>query len=334
MAEMVEHVPIEAAVVDSKIPLAEGLRAMAGELGRCRTGRCLRRAARRMERGDAVKDALAKARLPRAVRELLRAAVDSGRLAEVMRELVELAHARRDLRRQILTVFAYPAFTFLAVGCVFLLLGFVVAPMFTATFDDSRGLPIFTRVVLLISTKGILPFFAVMSAILALTAAAWLTPGSALLERLTYWIPLVGGPRRYGRLMRFARLSALLIEQKEPLPDALRWAGAGSGSTVLRRTARRLAREVERGEPLDAAMARRRAIPPTMIPCIAWGLENDRLAESFRAAENAFHGRVATHAERLAVLVLPLTLLFLASVLPVFVVAMILPMLPIISPLI
>ena len=335
MAEKENQVAVEAAVViESKAPLPEGFRAMADELGGGRTAKRLQTAAWFMDRGLPVGDALTKSRLPAAIRELLNAAVDSGRPADVMQELVELDRTRRDLRRRILVILAYPAFILFAMACVLLFLGMFLAPAFAAMFNDFEiDLPGLTVAVLFLSTKGFPLFFLVTCVILAAGAAVWMIPGSALLERMTYLFPLIGGPRRYSRLMRFARLSALLIEQKEPLPDALRWAGQASGSPLLRRMARHLAKGVEKGEPLDAAMARQRAIPPTMIPNITWGLENNRLGESFRAAESAFSGRVATQAEYLAVLILPMTLLIVAAVLPMFIIALFLPMITIIQSL-
>lgn len=335
MGEKERHVAVEvAATVRAGMPLSDGFRAMADELGKSRIAASLRAAAARLENGEPVETALEKADVPRPVRELLVAAVASGSPAEVMQELVDLSRARREMRRRIWAVFAYPSFVLAMAAVLVLFFALFLVPQFVEVFNGFEiELPGITKGVLFVLTTGLPLFVGLLCLLTAAAIGVWVLPVPASIERLTYGVPLVGRLRRYSRLERFSRLAALLIEQKRPLPDALRWAGDASGSPHLREVSRRLAGGVERGDPLDLLIDREVSLPPTMIPSVRWGRETGRLGEAFRAAESTFAARASTQCEYVAALVLPITLLVIASVIPFFVAALLLPLISLIQSL-
>ena len=88
-AELAAHV---AGLTKAGLPLAGGLRALAGELPRGRLARAVARLAAILQEGTPLDEALARpeVRLPAHVRGLIMAGVRSGRLPRMLEEFVEL----------------------------------------------------------------------------------------------------------------------------------------------------------------------------------------------------------------------------------------------------
>jgi type II secretory pathway component PulF len=148
---------------------------------------------------------------------------------------------------------------------------------------------------------------------------------------LLHWIPVIGPLWRWGRLAYFSRLMGLLLDQRVPLPEALRLTAAGLPNTALAAACHRAAAAVEAGRPLAASLAAQRPFPPTLIPLVEWGQQTPALAEAFRAAAEMFEGRVQYQQAFLGVILAPALLLLIALFIGTVVLALMLPLLHLIQ---
>ena len=334
--ESVELAAQVAELARAGLPLAGGLRALADELPAGRLPGLLRRMSRRLESGATLEEAICAegSALPAHVRGLVVAAVRSGRLAETLEEFVDLERTRLELRRRVWSILAYPLVLLAILSGLSLLLQGYIAPQFAEIFEDfGLELPVLTRLFLHSAGLGTWLVEVAVSMAIAVLLLSWAMPRIPWAPRVFYWVPLIGPLWRWSRLARFSRLTALLLDQQIPLPEALRLAAGGLREADLAAGCRRVAEQVEQGRPLAEALASRRQFPPSMIPLVEWGQRSSAPADAFRAAAEMFEGRVRTQGRFLEVVTAPLTFLLILTFIMAFLLAMFMPLIALIQKL-
>ena len=128
----------------------------------------------------------------------------------------------------------------------------------------------------------------------------------------------------------FRSLMALLLEEEVPLPEALRLTSIALQGTVLARQCRTAAAAVERGTPLDQALAVAR-FPDSLTALVAWGQQKTCLAEAFRAAAEAFEARTNSQTTLLNMLVLPVIYMIIVTFVGFMIIALLMPLISLIS---
>jgi len=318
------------------LPLGAGLRALADELPAGRLPHVLHRMADRLDAGDDLMAVLEShgATLPGHLRGLMLAGVRSGRLAEVLEQFVDLQQSQLELRRRVTMALAYPFFLLLVIAGLGTFTAGYVVPSFTKIFQDfGTTLPALTLMII----HGSRPAMWLLLGLVGLSAAVWLL---FWLSPVPYWVwpmlhrlPMVGPLLRWRHLAQFARLMALLLEQKVAIADALHITAAGLRDARLARACRDAAHDIQQGRPLDQCLAVRRPFPASLIPMIQWGQRAPALSDAFRAAAEMFEGRVRTHGTLLEAMLLPVVLVAVLIYVGLFVVAMFLPLISLIQKL-
>ena len=270
--------------------------------------------------------------LPKHLRGLILAGLRSGRLAEVLEEYVELQHSQSELRRRIWLTLAYPFVLLIFMTALAAFAGVFVVPWFDKIFKDfGTALPTLTVAVI----NGSQPIMWFLISLVVLTFAVplllWLAPAASWVWALAYRLPFVGPLVRWSHLVQFARLLGLLLEQDVALPDALRITAAGLSNTRLGRVCRRVADEVETGRTLDECLAKQRQFPASLIPIIQWGERAPALPDAFRAAAEMFEGRVRSQGTLLEAMLLPIVFLAIVIFVGLFVVALFMPLISLIT---
>jgi len=318
------------------LPLGDGLRALAGELPGRRLPRMLRAMAARLDAGvdlSAAIDAEGR-RLPAHLRGLVLAGVRSGRLAEVLEEYVDLQRSQLELRRRVWLSLAYPIVLLTLLAALTIVAKvFIVDDLKKVYADFGMNLPAITILFLGAFRPGMWLAGVLLAVIAALPVLLWVVPGAAWVWPLLYRVPMVGPLLRWSHLSQFSRLMCLLLEQRVPLPDALRLTAAGLRDADLARGCRQVAGEVEAGRPLYESMAARRQFPASLIPVVEWGQRTPALADAFRAAAEMFEGRAQSHGTLLEAVLLPVVFMIITAFVGVFVVAMMIPLIPLIQTL-
>ena len=283
------------------LPLPAGLRAAAAELESAPLRAALLGLARHLDLGlglDAALLAVAN-RFPAHLQALVAAGSRTGRLGDVLAEVVQGSNLGHELRRRLWTALAYP----LAVLLVILgLTGFIcrissqTGERFAAIFKDF-GINVPFSVTMIF---GLTNFFATNDLWFLLGAivvglASWIVWGVLVSpvarRRFTESLPLVGPMARFVALAEFCHLAALLIESRMPLPEAVRLAGASVGDPALAADVERVAAAVALGEPLSTSLQAWPRLPAGLGQLLAWGEGQQDLAGSLRFAGDMFESR-------------------------------------------
>lgn len=336
--------PQEAALLASQVaelakaglPLGPGLRAMAEDIGGGRLGRMLARVAGHVEAGACLDEAILAEgdRFPPHVGRLVMAGVASGRLAVVLEQLVALRQKRSELRQAMVAAVAYPAvlLTFLVILGAFL--GLVVVPQFAKIFTDfGAELPVLTELIISMSGSATWLFVSLAAVPAAGLAVLYLARGWSWARQALYVVPVLGPVERFSGLAALSHLAAVLLDERLPLPAALRLAGEGAGAADLREGCRAAAAHVESGGSLAECCTPAGPLPPSLRPLIAWAEASSNLAEAFRAAAEVFEGRVRVYVALVETIAPPLVFLAVLAAVGVFLAAMFMPLISLIQKL-
>jgi general secretion pathway protein F len=316
------------------LPLGSGLRALAGELSSRRLAHVMLALADRLDAGDdlvAAIDAL-DSRLPPHVRGLVLAGLHSGRLPEVLEEYVDLERSQADLHRRLWASLLYPFVLLASLAALVVVARVFIIGGFVAIYHDfNASLPLITQWFIASSwsmTWGMLAMVVIAALVPTLLAAA---PHAGWLWPLLYKIPMIGPVLRWSHLAQFGRLMDMLLGQQVPLPDALQLAADGMRDSNLAAACRNVADEVGQGRVLYESLADRRQFPASMIPVVEWGQRAPALPDAFRAVADMFEGRVRSQSPLLEAVLLPVMLLVIIAFAGTFVLAMMMPMISLIS---
>lgn len=316
-------------LAEAGLPLSSGLRAMADdELSGPRLREVLHALADRLDAGEDLAAAVESQgrRLPQCLRGIVLAGLRSGHLAEALAEYADLRQDRAELLRRLWACLAYPFILLVFMALIALAANYWFVVHFEKIYlDFNTNLPVITEVFLAISA----PFAWCLAALAAIFALLPLllavSPGVRWFWPALYKIPLVGALLRWGNLAQFSRLMALLIEQRVPLPDALRLTAAGLGDANLSHGCRRMAEDVESGSALAESMKWRSQFPTDMVPLIEWGQRTAALPDAFRATAEMFEGRTVSQGSLLEAVILPLMLMLIGVFIGFLVVALFMP---------
>ncbi len=303
----------------SGLPLPEGLRALASELNDGRVSVMARDLADRMERGQSLPDALndLEGRIPVFLREVLIAGVRSGHIGALLGEFVDHTRVARDLKRGLFLALLYPALLVVAFSLFFLLVYALLVPQFVAIFRDfNLPLPALTQ--LLIRTSDTLRL--ALPEVTLWTIAPLVVLGLAwrllLDDRSRRWVvchvPLIGPIWHWSALARFCHYLGLMIDAELPLESAVPLAADATADAELVASSRWVARELQGGRSLAAAIARVPVFPDGVSRLLSWAEGGHKLSSSLHLVAEMLMARARGRAS------------FVAAVVAVFVVVMVL----------
>lgn len=307
---------VTAALADATaagLPLADALRAAADEGPGGRVAGELRWLAAQVERGRSIDEIMAAqpSAFPGYVAGLIQAGLRTGRLGQVLVDLMDHQQTVRDMWFSIRTALAYPALLLLLAGGLGLAVELVLLEPIADIFrGEGMELPIVTQTLVWSRDYGLRYLLGGLAAAVPALVLLRVAGGAARWRRAVAALPLVGVLWHWSGVAEFARLLSILTGFGVPLPEALRLAAAGIHDADLSQVGRTLAAGVEQGRTLSELVASSRRLPPTLGPLVRWGEQCGQLGEAFRVASEMFEGRVQMRAALMRS-ILP-TLLFIA----------------------
>lgn len=323
---LLEHL---AAGVAAGVPLVELFRALADDLTDSRLRRFAAHLTAQLEQGVDLPTALAAMRplLPEPMRQALLLGLASGNLPALLSGLAKSERTRNQMRRGLLTVFAYPL---LAVGMLLLLLLFisvVVLPDFSDLFQDfDLVLPVITEAIFVISAA----FPKVLALLLALGLAplviGWMPFGKRLVHRLRTAVPLLGRAWQWAGQHEFATHMAALTRAKIPITEALDCTAGLLRDRNLARAVRRARAECEQGAMLGQSLGQSIHFEPTLAALVAWGEKTETIPEALEEAARTYEQQMAAYLRFLSRVIPPALLLTIASILLLLVAGLFLPL--------
>lgn len=256
---------------------------------------------------------------------------ESGRLSEVLRNIVHSQEQRQRLRSQIQTALWYPAFVFLVAVLVWAGILTFIVPVFESVYrNQGRALPWLTQQLIDISHS------LRDNWLMWLMGVALLTFGLSRLSRSRWrgsfdrWrirVPLIGGLLQHAWHAQFARTLGLLYQSGVPLYQALATSAQTVSSVNMRRSIRSVIEDVLNGHSLSLAMAQYPIFEPSLIQRVQIGEESGSL--STMLLQHAEHNEflVEQGIKRLSALIEPIMVVVVGVTVAIMVIALYLPIL-------
>jgi len=320
-----------AEVVRGGLPLAAGLRALASELPSRRVRRALDTISSRLEQGVSIDEAVAGQIdiVPRHLKVLLRAGVNTGRLGELLEHYLHFARTSLDTRRRSILALFYPLLlilvTIMVVGA---LLAFVVPPFENIFLDFGMQIPDLTLAVLWLAKAVSGWRLAILPVLLLVLVLAWILIGrlaGPLQRKWLYYVPALGRMIRLSAISRFCHLLAIGIDHRVPLPEALRLAGNGSGDAYIGQATSRMATDVAAGHSLSQAASTHRMVPE-ITHVFGWEGRDDALSDVLRATGDICAAQARVQSGLIRVLIEPMAVFGVALIVGFVAISLLLPM--------
>lgn len=317
------------------LPLEPALRAAAEDATRSER-RVLNRIADDIARGTPPGEAFTRVgdALPSHLLALILAGLEGGDLARLLGRYLTLSRQRAETRRVLVLGLVYPA---VLVGGVALILfvGLVyLVPQFERIFNDfGSKLPVLTKAVLEVS-RFVRTFW---GPVIALGVFAGLI-------LLLYWLlmrrrglslsslPVMDFFIRSADWGRFCGLLGLLVEGRQPLPQALRLTAASAGTHRVKRAGLAMADDVEAGlTPWEAALPQK--MPAAVRQVFRWTHRPDVFAEALGGLAELYSRRARITAGLFGLFLEPFVLFGVASTVGMVFFALLLPLVQLLNDL-
>lgn len=288
------------ALAAAGVPLAEGLVRVANDFDGP-TSALAQRLTDRLVEGKTLSEALDAEgdKLPESYRAIVKAGLQSGRLTSALEGYTNTATRIVELRRVAGLAMLYPVMLLIVIWVLFLVFCNFVLPKFDWLGINDQLLASRLRWSVF-EVGGIERWLLWLLLPVGLLAIAWLwwrrtssTVEAGLAGRRS-WLSWIPGIRRVQRLSceaNFAELLSLLVDQRIPLPEALRLAATGSGLQAVSASTQALITHVESGKPLGTKTAAFQQLPPLVRLALLSNKSPEKLSTGLKRAADTYHER-------------------------------------------
>ncbi len=241
---------------------------------------------------------------------MVRAGEESGKLNETFLYLADYLDRSYELASKARNALVYPAFVIFTFFGVMILMFTVVIPKISGLITESgQEIPIYTKIVLWIST-----FFVSYGFVLAAVVAAgffllyrWVrTPnGKRSFDTLKLALPLIGGLYRKLYLARLADNMNTMLLSGIPMVKALDLTSSVVDNVIYKEILGKAVSDVKSGHSVSEALSTNGEIPGIMIQMIRVGEETGELGQILKTLANFYSREVRTAVDTLVDMIEP-----------------------------
>jgi type IV pilus assembly protein PilC len=252
---------------------------------------------------------------------LIRAGEDTGKLAEVLRSLVENLKWEDELAEHMKKLIMYPAFVGSIVVIVTLFLMIYLVPQMVAFIKNmGQQIPIQTRILIEVSSFLVNYWWAVLVVPLLLVAgvriAARANPAVRYqLDRLKLAMPISGEILRKIILSRFASIFALMYASGITILDAIRSSEETAGNVVIQEGLKLAGQQIGEGKNVTAAFQEIGLFPPLVVRMLRVGESTGALDTALLNVSYFYSREVRESISKIQVMIEPALTVFLGLVL-------------------
>lgn len=306
-----------AELLKAGMPLPEALRTLASDAQRGRFRSALDRVAAEMESGVPAGEAFRReeAALGGMLASVASATAATGKLPELLSELSRWTLAQDRIRREIREAFSYPLMVLFLTSAVFLTIRLfdIGGSALVRDMDADSMMPIAyvsESIVLILSILGVsFPLLVLFGKIMAACSSAI----RRAIEEFCIHMPIWRAVCRPLALTRFCSSVAILMKAGTSYHESVALAGALSGFWPFEQAAQRAAALLEKGESQASAWERVRLFPASLRFMTRCGAERGEIPQSFEELAKLYETEAEGRTRLIAMLVPPVTLLFLGG---------------------
>ncbi len=321
-----------ATMVNSGLPLLQGIDIMIEQTESVNFKRVLTQVGQDIEAGLTFSDALRKHPkvFPELYTSMVRAGEASGNLDGILVQLAEYLEATEKLKREIRSAMTYPVVAFVIVVVIATGLLVFIVPKFQDIFSSLGGtLPVPTLMLIKVSNvlrSYILIVVGIAIAIgIALRYYVSTAAGRMQFDTLKLRLPVFGALFRKVAVSRFARTLSTLTRSGVPVLAALEIVERTIGNEVLSRSVKNSQSSIKAGATIAEPLARSGVFPLMVTRMIDVGEKTGSLDELLSKIAEFYDQQVEATIASLTSLIEPLLILFLGVVVGGMVLALFMP---------
>lgn len=228
---------------------------------------------------------------------LIKAAEESGALAQTLEQLAFYLERTEQLQRKIKTILAYPAFVagFFVIVC--LIMALVILPKFQSIFSGyGSNLPNITKMVFAVNQFIIDYIWLIFGAHVALIAGVILyrkSPrGRRHTDAIILKIPFFGTCLQKFIIARFCRSLSIMVKGGVPIAHAFEVTATVTGNQVLEESLLRCREQIIAGAGIAASIEDQELFPRLLIRMISVGEDAGKLPEVLEKVSDVYENQV------------------------------------------
>lgn len=251
-----------------------------------------------------------------------------GKVAEVLEELAGRLEKDQEFSSKLQAAMYYPAFLFVAMIAITIVLMVKVIPQFKSVFAEANvPLPLVTNILITMSTfmaqRWYIVVLAVVVVVLAVRAYLSTKKGQQLLDYLAIYFPT--GIIKYLYMSRFTRTLALLVQSGTPIIEALSITAEVVNNGLYQAVILNAKDDVARGIPLSTPLSKSQLFPVIVPQMILVGEQTGRLDQVLNSLADYFEEETDTRIKAVSSLFEPIVIVFVGLGVAFIVFAIFLP---------
>lgn len=261
---------------------------------------------------------------------MVKAGESGGLLAEVLDRLAGFLEASARLKKKVKSALTYPVIVIGIALCITTFLIVKVVPVFASIFADfGAALPTPTQFLIDLSEFIRNWWYLIIGAIIGIVFGirAWLRSksGAETWDRWKLKMPVFGPLIHKICMTRFARTFAQLIRSGVPILEVMQIVGDTAGNSVVTKALKGVAADVEKGDPLTAALSRQPIFPQMMLRMVSAGENTGKIDAMLEKMADFWDEEIEATLAALTSLMEPFLIVFLGFIVGGIVIAMFLP---------
>jgi type II secretory pathway component PulF len=261
---------------------------------------------------------------------MVRVGEEAGALPKVMTDLAALLEHEDEVRGEVVTAVAYPAFVLgFGIFTVTILMTVVLPRLFNMLQEMLPILPLPTLILLKISGLLHHHWLLILIALGGLVGAGWWyrrTPqGAEAWDHAKLRLPVIGSVFRAAALSRFARTLGTLAKSGVSLLPGLKIVENTIGNLVLAKQIAQVGEETRGGDSLATPLRKLGLFPRTVVQMINVGEESGKLDEMLLKVAELEERHMRARTKTLISLLAPALILVVGSLVGFMVIALLLP---------
>lgn len=257
---------------------------------------------------------------------------DAGTLDSSLMRLADFRERAQQFKSRLATALIYPTIVLcLAIASTLFLMTFVVPRILEPLIEQGQPLPLPTRIIKSISDFLVAWWWLIggvaLVAILLIAAVLRTPRGRLAWHRFVLRVPLLGDLARKQAIVRICIVVGTLLKSGIVFVRAIQIAQRTTSNLVLRQALVAAENAINAGGDIGEAIERTGAFPPMVVSVFAVGQQSGRLEDMLETLAQTYDSQVNTASQRLAAVLEPLLIVFLAVIVLFIVLATILPIL-------
>ena len=324
-----------AVVLQSGVPLAQGLSLLAENMNNKKLSACVVRISARLSAGEELSASLRqypKLFAPITV-GLIEAGEAGGILDQVLDRIALLMEEQAKIKGQIIGALIYPALVLVLAVSVSLGLLIFIVPRFKSMFDNMGAeLPGLTLFMLNLSSFVTSPAFAI-GAPISIVAGLYLfrgyystRAGRLTVDRQIFKIPLFGDLILRSEMASMCDTLSTLVNSGIPIVDSLERCITASSNQLIKNTIGTGIVLVQQGQELSFSLARGKVFPRLVISMIKIGEETGQLSFMLEKLSVFYKREVESTVSALTKAMEPAVIFVVAGIVGTIVISLYLPM--------